>query len=389
MKLRPELGAFCSVLDALKLLLFCTACALQTVTVANEPDRYAGALEAKADGEFAQAEHLLIALLAARQDDWQLWFQLGQVQRFQSHWQAALASQKKALVLAPNNDDVRLEIARLYFITEEFKLAQTLVDQILAKHPDYLEAIELDLTLRRQVQERPLQQRWQLLVGAELSRFSQKYRSAWRQSFVQLSGHDNKVVTFLRFEKAERFDVTDEYIEAGLSRRFSSNRSAYLSAGFAQQPLFLPEWRVRLGGESFGERGGSKRLLQGLTLDLQYDRYAAVSTTTIKPGVRLGLTAPLDLHVQIIGVAGEDQPFLTGGAVRANWVLKGQKTRLFIGMADAPESENAMTIQVKSTYLGGKHALAARFDLFWALAYEDREDSYLRKTGSLALSYAW
>jgi YaiO family outer membrane protein len=151
MKLRQGFQASCNVVKLYKVafVLFAIVSFLYAPLLSAEIFSYDYALQVKNSGDHAKAEQIFLALIEDDDDNGELWFQLGLVQRYQKKIEAAMASQKKAIELSPNNYDIKLEMARLYIGEQSFKQADLLLTEILEAHPDYVIAQKLSLQIKR------------------------------------------------------------------------------------------------------------------------------------------------------------------------------------------------------------------------------------------------
>lgn len=392
MNFQPGSLAFCGAhVRKLSLRIYISiVCCLVTLPLYAQPATLDAVVQAKEAGNYAQAEQLIKKLLASAEGDAELWFQLGLVQRFQSQWRSAMQSQQTALALAPGNQDIVLEIARLQAAKGQIHEAMATAQQILQQQPKHSEALAFVAQHRHNLTQKPVYaKRWRADVGLEHSGFSDRSRPDWWQAFSQIGyRHSATTMTHVRLSGTERFNTTNKHIELGAHRRLSPRLAGALILGYTSSATFLPQWRVK-GSMEYTASSNEGIGFTGFTLDAQHDRYSSLTTTALKPGVRLGLGAGADVHVQHIGIIDEHSVYKSGWSARANWGVAPLRTRFFAGIADAPETENAATINTRAAFIGGTYTWRPNWLLHAAFAREGREDSYTRYITSLAFSVIW
>lgn len=145
----------------------------------------------------------------------------------------------------------------------------------------------------------------------------------------------------LAIERTERFDDIDVYTEARLDRR-GRRGSAYVAIGGALDADYRPELAVRAGAVAGVGRGVSA------TLDAAAARYGVGTVLSVQPGVAASLLADrLNLWTRWINVRDETgthrQGYALGGAFQVN-----DRVRLRTAYADAPESSEGVTVDVRS-----------------------------------------
>lgn len=169
---------------------------------------YDYALQEKKIGNFIEAERVFKILIESDENSSELWFQLGLVQRFQTRFQDALESQQKAIEISPENNDIKLEIARIYLASGDIELSQQMIRELLDDDPYYAEAREVQFRIERiKMPPKENYQKWRLDLGREESRFSRVKNDAWIEDFVQIGFRPEKsTYTHVRFDDVKRFD---------------------------------------------------------------------------------------------------------------------------------------------------------------------------------------
>ena len=123
-----------------------------------------------------------------------------------------------------------------------------------------------------------------------------------------------------------------------------------------------------------------------LLLDGSVARYPTGTVTSLQPGLMAEWTAArLTLEGRWINVIDEADDYRSGYAVRATWAA-GPAVRLRAGYADAPESSDGATVDVKATSLGADIDVGERLTLRLTATHEAR-DAYDRD--EVSLGFGW
>ena len=350
---------------------------------------YQDALLAKKEGNYIQAEKILLFLIKKNPKNAELWFELGLVQRYQQKLPEAMNSQRQALKLSPNNNDIKLEIARMYIWNNDLQQAQILINQILSDNPDYKEAEELALSIKNK--KSITNYKWQLDLAYEHSNFARRPLTDWRDYLLKLSHKlSDKTSLHLAAERAKRFNSYNEHYEAGINYIFNSNYNAAFSLGHTPDSTFLPKWRIKASGAANIIHKNQYRYLGNtdFTLYLQNDRYKNSDISVIKPGIYYALSNSVTIHPQLINVIDENNRHLRGWAIRGDWQMRDD-LRIFGGYADAPENQNGITINTKTHFTGASYNINQRLILHISYTHDDRENSFIRKviTGALSIKF--
>lgn len=185
---------------------------------------YEDAINSRRHGAYQEAEKIFLSLVEKNQNDSELWFQLGLVQRLRGKIVEAKNSQEKALKIFPQNNDAKLEMARLYLAEQNYEKAQKTVDEILKKNPSYPEAQEISSNIIK-AKSAPLDYyKWRLDLGRELSHFSRVDQNDWQENFAQI-GFRPRQSTLLhaRFDDARRFNKHKRHYEIGFDQAPNKN----------------------------------------------------------------------------------------------------------------------------------------------------------------------
>jgi YaiO family outer membrane protein len=359
------------------------------ISFAAEDISYDKAMQLKSEKNYAEAEKMFLELTKRDINNSEFWFELGLTQRFQQKESEALLSQEKALEISANNNDAKLEIARLYFWRGNRDQAKILLNEILTNKATNPEASEL-LARVIKAESAPEEKKylWQLDVGHQYSHFSRVKQDSWTIDSLQIGRRINaKTVLNFRNENVKRFKQHDQYYEVGAVHNFSNRLSGNITLGRSPNADFYPRSRVGAGIEA---KIIHKHNFLGdtwLTADGWYSRYQQVNISAFKPGVRYAILKDLTIHAQYINIIDENKKNLNGWAIRSDWQTPWLRLRVFAGLANAPETQNAVTINTKSRFAGIAYQLTPRLTAYLSHSRDDRENSFIRKTFDGTLSF--
>lgn len=180
-------------------------------------------------------------------------------------------------------------------------------------------------------------------------------------------------------EVTERFDDTDIYLETRLDRSFDGGE-AYVALGGAPDADYRAEIALAAGGQArLGDRIHA-------TLDASMARYPTGTVIGLHPGVRANLPGDrVQLSARWINVRDENGDHRSGYAAQARWQATN-RIAFRTGYADAPESSEGATVDVKAWNLGADLDVTEHLTLRISLLSEDR-GAYDREELSLGLGW--
>lgn len=338
------------------------------------------ASEARAAGDFGEARGILLAMLAATPEDPDLLRRLAMVEAGAGNLAEAQARIDRAAALAPDDLDIALARAYILYWRGEFAAAQDAVDAITAREPDYPELGTLRDNLARRPRANRIRLR-SLAVSASVSdiAFVNRAGQTWTGQGAAIAvdvGRSNTLTFGL--EREDRGPV-DTQISGRFDRRLGSG-FAYLAATAVPAADFREEWSLAAGGEI----AATDRI--AASIDLRYAEYATGSIVAIQPGLRFDLGRDLALTGRAINLFGGSEGYRLGGSVRFDYRPASGLSAFAIG-ASYPDAEADGVRQLRSAALGLTLPLADRVALTAATSYDDRENSYRRLSGTLALTY--
>jgi YaiO family outer membrane protein len=302
---------------------------------------------------------------------------LGAAQAQVGRTREALATLGKAAAIAPADDDIRLAIARTHYYRGENRRAAAIADEVLARQPSNGDARDIAESARRAMTSEAAQPRWRLDLSTSYSSFDDDARERWLEGGAALGYRiDDRSSVTGRVDVADRFGRTDTYVEARGDRRFAPGVSAYAAVGATPRADFLPEWTLSGGTGVRAWRGG---LGDGvLTLDARHAEYRTGTVETLSPGIeQYLLQGRAWLTARLIHTWDENNDEQTGYLLRADGQVT-DRSRLFVGYADAPETVENVTLSTRTVFAGGVFDLSDRVTLRLDYAHDDRERSYVR-----------
>lgn len=255
---------------------------------------------------------------------------------------AAIEGSRRVLAMRPEDVDARLNLALALMAAGRLDEAEAELDIVLSQTPDYADA---RIARDRVTRLRRAEANWRFDVSSGYSDLSQGLEP-WRETTMSLSRRMAGGSISGAIEHAERFDRTDTYVEARLDRPVGRG-AVYGALGGAPDADFRPEIALKAGGQMpVGAQGWA------VTVDAGLARYAVGTVTTLQPGLEYSTPdGRLVLGGRWISVRDEQDAYRSGYSLRAVLAIS-PSTRLRAGFADAPESSDGATVDVRSANLG-------------------------------------
>lgn len=342
------------------------------VTQTNPRQLYESAVADRLAGRPEEAVPKLGQVLAMRPDDVDARLNLGLALLALGRLGEAEAALLAVTRQTPDYTDAWIGLARVEQRRGDLEAARRLAAEAARLAPGNAEVRSLQASLAPEPA-------WRMDIAIARSRLSGGLPD-WTEARVSVSrrlGSDWNATAAA--EVTERFDDTDVYFEGRLDRRFAGG-GAYVGLGGAPDADYRPEIALLAGGEA--------RLTDRVvaTLDASAARYPTGTVTGLHPGLRVSLPGDrAELSGRWINVRDENGVHRSGYAVLGRWQAT-DRVALRAGYADAPESSDGATVDVKAWNLGADVALTGRLMLRLGLLTEDRA-AYERDELSLALGW--
>lgn len=353
--------------------------ALATYQSPDADALYAEAVRDRQGGRTDAAIDKLQAVLAQRPDDVDARLNLGLALLAANRLDEADAAFQGVLQRAPDYADAHAGRARVAQRRGDIAAARASAAQARALSPDDPEILALQGALNGGGGgSRP--SGWRLDAGVSYSSLS-KGLPSWSGGSIALGRKlDDRSSFGVAAEYSRRFGVSDTFFEARYDRRFGRG-GAYVALGGTPDADHRPEVSLRAGGDLPVGRSGF-----ALTLDGGAARYATGTVSTLQPGVEQALFGGrLIVGGRWINTLDERDEYRSGYSLRATWEAT-PGLRLRAGWADAPESSDGVTVDVKAFSLGFDADLGERLTVRVDGVREER-DAYDRD--EIAVGFGW
>lgn len=342
------------------------------IAQADPQSLYQSAVADRLAGRPAAAVPKLEQVLAARPDDVDARLNLGLALLAVGRLDAAEAAFLDVARRAPDYVDAWVGLARVHQRRGDLPAARGAISEAVGLAPGDVEVRALQTALEPAPP-------WRLDIAAARSRLSGGLPD-WTEVRVSASRRAGEGWSVgAGFEVTERFNDTDTYLEARLDRAFSGGE-LYVALGGAPDADYRPEIALATGG--------LVRLTPRIaaTVDASLARYPTGTVTGLHPGVRVTLPGDrVQLSARWINVRDENDVHRSGYAVLARWQAT-DRLAIRAGYADAPESSEGATVDVKAWSLGADLGVTDRLTIRVGLLSEDRV-AYDRDELSLGLGW--
>lgn len=324
---------------------------------------------------YDEAVAILRTAKAERPDDVEVRLTLSRVLSWKGDYRAASAeldglSGAEAATIRGN----------LAYYQSDFGTARTRYADALTIAPDFDEARDgLARVATAQAAEGP---KWQIDAGTEYSGFSGSNQPDWNQQSVQVTRrfNANRSAAHLRMVRYSQFGLNDGEVELGLAGRLNDRISAYAAIAGSPDADFRPEGRIAAGG--------ALRVTKSLwlTFDGRHDRYAAAKVSSAAWGVRYEPREGWAVSSRMIRVEPSGSDAQTGYDLRLDGTIR-EGLRFYAGVADAPETVAAVTIDTRSAFAGIAWDMTQTTTLRAGYGRDDRENTYVRHGFHVTLSH--
>ena len=276
------------------------------------------------------------------------------------------------LTVAPDYADARLGLARVAQRRGDLERARTEVARAAAAAPDRADVAALGRALRPPPA-------WRVDLDVSKSRLGADLPDWTEVRLGAVRALDERWTVGGSAEWTERFDNDDLFLEARLDRRFAWG-GTYAALGGALEAEYRPEASLRAGTDI-----RLSPMLSG-TFDVSTARFASGDVTSLQPGLAADLAqGRVRLAARWINVWDEADQRRTGYALSAQWAAT-DRLRLRLDHADAPETSEGVTVDVRAISLGAEIGLTEQVSLRLGALHEDR-GAYDREAITLGLGW--
>ena len=315
----------------------------------------------------------MLTLLAREPDNADAWVELGLAHSASGDSAAGRSAFLRALAIAPDYDDAKLGLARLAYRSGDLEEARTWLQRV---DPARMHEPEVESLRDALAESRAGDAAWRMDAYVAYSSLS-KDLAPWREASWSLARRGRGGSVGAAIEYAERFGQSDVYGEVRMSRPTSAGTWG-VALGGASHPTFKPEAAARL------------EFATAEDADWVFNAAASVARYAAGEVDRLGLSAGRrwdeNVRVDALGIVVKDEvdEIRTGYGLAAAW-RPVERLELSLVWADAPESSEGVTIDVRSWGLGVAIEAAAGLRLRLGVLREER-DAFDRVETSLAVA---
>jgi YaiO family outer membrane protein len=321
-----------------------------------------------------------------------------------NNYAAAEDDMQEALRLAPANAEVFILGGWLHYVQKRPREAAAAYQSALKLAPGSKRAAKgledarraiagialarTKLANKTQKPEPEDKKRWRFDASYLQSSFSRVSRERWQEPSIALAYTlSDRWTVNGHIDYSRRFGLKDVRIEGGAAYRFDDGHNAYLNVGLTPEDDFLAKYRILAGGLysiDLKDLGLPTAGPAHLKLDVKREFYENGVSDTFNPAIT-------QYFGQISGTArwinswSPSNKRTFGWLIQANWQIR-DRTLVYFGKADAPETVEQATIGQRSVFAGIVTGLSKDTDIRFDFAREDRENSYIRRVLGVGLT---
>ncbi|HKY82939.1 MAG TPA: YaiO family outer membrane beta-barrel protein [Sphingobium sp.] len=309
---------------------------------------------------------------------------LGSAYAFDRRYPEAIATLRRALAVAPDDQDIRAALARAYLWSGDKAAAEGEVSAIEHRSPGNAEAAAIRRQLRTRAGGGAGEGSYGLAAAQSFSHvtFANRPSRTWSNTTLGIYGRITPGTTVaLAAEREDRRMAVDTRIEGRIDQRLGLHARAFVAFARTPDADFREKWGVTGGVEA------DVASFVTLLADLRHAEYSDASVTVLQPGVRLSARSlGLDATIRMINLWDEQGTHRAGVSGRVDRSFANGAT-LYAGAATYPDTEAGITRQVHSLFAGAAVPVSGRITLRAGLDYDRRRATYTRKGASLGLQF--
>lgn len=343
--------------------------------------RFDQATMARNAGDFRRAVQLIEEIDAQHPNDPTTLRLLGSAYAAGGDFILAIETLKRARLLAPQDQDIALALARVMIWSGRLNDAETAANEIALAEPDNVELPDLRrlLSVARQIPANS--QRISLSHTLSWVNIGNS-KADWTETVVSIDAPVAARTTVVgEIDVENRAGMADTRFVGQIDRRLTQGAAIYLAGSFTTNPDFREDWSLRAGGEV--------QLFANVVLmgALRHADYGSSNVTAFEPGVRIQAAhGRASITVQTINFWAEGNKYRNGWSARTNLEF-WQAWLLSAGAATYPDTEAGQTRRVRSFFGAVTAPLTDRLNVRLGADYEKRIGSYHR-TG-VTFGIAW
>lgn len=316
--------------------------AAAALAAAQAPDDLARGSALRKAGQAAEAIAPLERATQASPQDADAWLNLGLAYSATGRLEDAERALNRAQSISPDYADVRIAQARVALFRQDYAEARRRLAPVLAATPVRAEATELAGQIEAARAARP--SAWRLdasYTHGDVTGSLPDTRIA--TLFVGHTSPEQRNILF-GVENVRQFGRTDTLVEARIGAR-----RGYLGLGVTPGADFRPKWVAKAGilSDPMGE--GPWRAQLGV--DAAWARYPVGEVKTAAPTLTVTRGDAITLTARWINILDERDAYRSGYALRGD-VRVAPRLSVSAGWADAPESDDGRTVDVRNVSVG-------------------------------------
>ena len=282
----------------------------------------------------------------------------------------------------PGNPDVLLAYGYWSYYQGDNKAAEIRFEKILGEYPDYQDARNgLELVQRAERASDHLR----LDIGAEISQFSRSENENWSQSFAQITRQRERQSWALRYDRYDRFSLTDDQLGVSHYRKIGNSFDVGASVSGVINADFRPDTSISgvLGWTKKFKGSGLSALRSFGTV--QIDSYEDQKIISLNSGMEIYLENGMLISGTLITVKPEDMDRRYGYLARISAPVT-EKFDIAVGFANSPETINAVVVRTETIFGSVAYKLSDDLTVRLSVGRDDRENSYIRESLNVGLS---
>lgn len=352
--------------------MFADAPPAQICVVEHEAPSIEAARAARLRGDYDHALRLLACVLIETPQSADVWIEFGFAESASGRDADARTAFLRALEIAPDYDDAKLGLALIAHRAGDDESARSwlqLMSPARANDPEVR-------ALRRAVAPATPPVIWRWDGSGAYSSLSNDL-APWREVSFAVTRRSGPASIGMSAERLERFGVTDVFGEVRYSRQVGQGVWG-LALGGASGAHFRPETALRF------EYATSEDQAVAFDAALTLARYRVGQVDRLVVRAHRQVAEPLRVSATGILVRDEKRDLRSGYAIGAKWTVR-EGVDIDASWADAPESSEGFTIDVRATSFGLSANLRPDVRVRFGVTREER-DAFDRSEFSLSVT---
>ena len=284
----------------------------------------------------------------------------------------------------PENSDVDVALGSLAFYQSEFERAEKYYSDALAITPDHGDAASgLSRVNDAKAEAKKNDTRWRVDAGFGRSTFDTSDIEEWGEQFVNVSHKRDNVALSVGATRYERFGAVDTQINAAIGKAKPGGLDWGLMAAAT------PDADFRAKSTLGGHFGGSFAICENVTayaaVRYRRDSFEDKAVQSVQPEITAYFTSGTTVTAKAFVTSEKDEDTQVGWLAEVRQPV-GDKVRVKLGVADAPELINGASVNTQSLFGGVSFDVSDDLTFHVNLARSDRENLHVRKDFSVGIT---